>query len=32
VPVEAWDVPVHALVTEEGVIRFVNAPDPLKHR
>lgn len=22
VPVEAWDVPVHALVTEEGVIRF----------
>jgi len=25
VPVEAWDVPVHALVTEEGVIRFVNA-------
>lgn len=26
VPVEAWDVPVHALVTEEGVIRVVNAP------
>ncbi len=25
VPVDAWDVPVHALVTEEGVIRFVNA-------
>jgi len=23
VPVDAWDVPVHALVTEEGVIRFV---------
>jgi len=23
VPVNAWDVPVHALVTEEGVIRFV---------
>jgi 5-formyltetrahydrofolate cyclo-ligase len=22
VPVEPWDVPVHALVTEEGVIRF----------
>ena len=25
VPVDAWDVPVHALVTEEGVIRFANA-------
>jgi 5-formyltetrahydrofolate cyclo-ligase len=25
VPVEAWDVPVHALVTEEGVIRVVEA-------
>ena len=25
VPVDAWDVPVHALVTEEGVIRVVNA-------
>jgi len=25
VPVEAWDVPVHALVTEEGVIRVVKA-------
>ena len=23
VPVDAWDVPVHALVTEEGVIRIV---------
>jgi 5-formyltetrahydrofolate cyclo-ligase len=23
VPVDAWDVPVHALVTEEGVIRVV---------
>ncbi len=32
VPVEAWDVPVHALVTEEGVIRVVDAPDPLEHR
>jgi 5-formyltetrahydrofolate cyclo-ligase len=31
VPVEEWDVPVHALVTEEGVIRVVNAsgsPEP----
>jgi 5-formyltetrahydrofolate cyclo-ligase len=31
VPVEAWDVPVHALVTEEGVIRVVKAsrsPEP----
>lgn len=26
VPVDAWDVPVHALVTEEGVIRIVKAP------
>jgi 5-formyltetrahydrofolate cyclo-ligase len=26
VPVDAWDVPVHALVTEEGVIRVVEAP------
>ena len=26
VPVDVWDVPVHALVTEEGVIRVVNAP------
>jgi 5-formyltetrahydrofolate cyclo-ligase len=25
VPVDAWDVPVHALVTEEGVIRVVEA-------
>ena len=25
VPVDAWDVPVHALVTDEGVIRVVNA-------
>jgi len=25
VPVDRWDVPVHALVTEEGVIRVVNA-------
>ncbi len=31
VPVETWDVPVHALVTEEGVIQVVNAsgsPEP----
>ena len=31
VPVDAWDVPVHALVTEEGVIRVVDAsgsPEP----
>ena len=31
VPVDAWDVPVHALVTEEGVIRVVRAsgsPEP----
>lgn len=31
VPVDAWDIPVHALVTEEGVIRVVEAsgsPDP----
>lgn len=26
VPVDAWDVPVHALVTEEGVIRAARAP------
>jgi 5-formyltetrahydrofolate cyclo-ligase len=26
VPVDAWDVPVHALVTEEGVIRVADAP------
>lgn len=26
VPVDAWDVPVHALVTEEGVIRAAHAP------
>jgi len=26
VPVDAWDVPVHALVTEEGVIRVVQSP------
>jgi len=32
VPVDAWDVPVHALVTEEGVIRVVKRPDALKHR
>jgi len=25
VPVDAWDVPVHALVTEEGVIRVAEA-------
>ena len=25
VPVDAWDIPVHALVTEEGVIRVVKA-------
>jgi 5-formyltetrahydrofolate cyclo-ligase len=30
VPVDAWDVPVHALVTEERVIRF--APDTQNHR
>ena len=31
VPVDAWDVPVHALVTEEGVIRVEEAsgsPEP----
>jgi len=31
VPVDVWDVPVHALVTEEGVIRVVKAsgsPEP----
>ena len=31
VPVDAWDVPVHALVTEEGVIRVVKpsgSPEP----
>ncbi|MBE0604943.1 MAG: 5-formyltetrahydrofolate cyclo-ligase [Deltaproteobacteria bacterium] len=31
VPVDAWDVPVHALVTEEGVIRFgepAGSPEP----
>ncbi len=26
VPVDAWDVPVHALVTEEGVFRAAHAP------
>jgi 5-formyltetrahydrofolate cyclo-ligase len=26
VPVDEWDIPVHALVTEEGVIRVWNAP------
>lgn len=26
VPVDAWDIPVHALVTEEGVIRVVEGP------
>jgi len=26
VPVDVWDVPVHALVTEEGVIGAANAP------
>lgn len=26
VPVDAWDVPVHAVVTEEGVIRAAHAP------
>jgi len=30
VPVDAWDVPVHALVTEEGVIRAARAPGPPK--
>jgi len=31
VPVDAWDIPVHALVTEEGVIRVADAsgsPEP----
>ena len=31
VPVDAWDIPVHALVTEEGVIRVLKAsgsPEP----
>ena len=28
VPVDAWDVPVHALVTEEGVIRAAHASGP----
>jgi len=31
VPVDAWDVPVHAVVTEEGVIRVLKAsgsPEP----
>ena len=32
VPVDAWDVPVHALVTEEGVIRVVKTSGPLNHR
>lgn len=32
VPVDAWDVPVHALVTEEGVIRVVKPPGSPKHR
>ena len=26
VPVDAWDVPVHALVTEKGVVRAARAP------
>jgi len=26
VPVDAWDEPVHALVTEEGVVRVMKAP------
>ena len=25
VPVDAWDVPVHALVTEEGVVKTARA-------
>lgn len=32
VAVEAWDAPVHALATEEGVIRVANRPDPQEHR
>ena len=28
VPVDAWDVPVHALVTEDGVIRAGVVPGP----
>jgi len=32
VPVEAWDVPVHALVTEEGVIPVGKRPDALNYR
>jgi 5-formyltetrahydrofolate cyclo-ligase len=32
VPVDAWDVPVHALVTEEGVIRVVKPSGSPKHR
>lgn len=32
VPVDAWDVPVHALVTEDGAIRVAKRPDPRKHR
>ena len=31
VPVDAWDVPVHALVTEDGVIRVAERPCPRKH-
>jgi 5-formyltetrahydrofolate cyclo-ligase len=30
VPVDGWDIPVHALVTEEGVLRFPAGPDPRK--
>ena len=32
VPVDALDVPVHAVVTEDGVIRAVKASGPLIHR
>lgn len=32
VPVDAWDVSVHALVTEEGVIRVVNASGSPENR
>jgi 5-formyltetrahydrofolate cyclo-ligase len=30
VPVEAWDVPVHALITEEGVVRAAKVPGAKK--
>lgn len=28
VPVDVWDVPVHAIVTEEGVTGIVRSPEP----